>query len=221
MISFAAITVAMTTVFAAGLGAWLPVIFALVMILNAIITLRRAKRQREEHQAKQREQGVDHRTHEVRERMRRLAEERRRALERHGETTVAAAPPTLHAPEPAPASPPPGRYPPVDPFGDSPLGRLLQELQKKVEQPPAPPPVVVHREPAPPLAPPAPPVFVSSEEASPDGIEGPTRGVVHRHDAPTVARRRRHPLLSNIHDHDALRRSLVHREVLGPPAALR
>ncbi len=195
------------------------VIFAFVIVAQMIRAAKRG-RQNPAEEAPMRPDALeeDRRTREVQEQI------RRRIAERRAGAAPGAVPPVMES-RPAP-SPETTQLPDVF---DGPLGRMLQELQKRAQpQPvPAPPPMVA----------------VARENAELERQQQLADELKSLEDARAVARRRaaqiaaekdamaqREPallgtsrgrLLADLSDPQSLRRAFVLREVLGAPVALR
>lgn len=201
------------------------VIFAFVVIAQMIRAAKRAKEQGdEEPQARPDALEEDRRTREVQEQI------RRRIAERRGGGAPAAAP---AEPPPVPAARPvsnPETTQMPDVF-DGPLGRMLQELQKRAApqpEPAAPPPLAESRS-----------SYSAELErqqrlAEEIRVLEETRASVKRRaaavaaeqvavsqGAPALLLAARDQLLADLHSPQSLRRAFVLREVLGPPVAMR
>jgi hypothetical protein len=197
------------------------VVIVLVVFASQILrALLQAKKTRGEQTAKRDVSAEERRMREVQEQIRRQIAERR-----SGRAPVPEPPPL--APEPASRPVPrPTTTQMPEPFG-GPLGRMLEELQRKV-QPAAPPPLVVsHRR------------AVAEVERQERIVEElrvaeETRVIAKRRADHIVADRKaeadsesgqrtaaRARLLTELRDPQSLRRAFVLREVLGAPVGLR
>lgn len=207
-----------------GLGPWLPILFVIIMVVNALISIRKAQRQKQEHEVDARGADDEQRARETRERVRRMIAERRGEAyqpEREGPE-----PAQFERPRPAP---PTLERRPIDPFGGNPLGRMLEELERKL-QPPEPPVETPRRIPPPPVPVPVPamaPVMARlAVEQTPELItEGPVAPMSPRSRVAPGSERRANParerLMTDLADPEGLRRAFVLREVLGPPVSMR
>lgn len=190
------------------------VVFVIVVIAQALRAAKKAQSEAAGRKAPSDALEDERRVREVREKVRRLAERR------------ADGAPSLQT-----AEPPPARKAPVsettqlpDIF-DGPLGRMLGELQKRVEPPPEPlpPPVLEVRNTA----------ELERQQRLADELKALEEArAVAKHRAAAIAARKeaaapasvfsgRDRLLQDLRDPQNLRRSVVLSEVLGPPLALR
>jgi hypothetical protein len=199
-----------------------------VLVVFAIQVLRamaRARQANTEHEAGRDESAEARQVREVQEDIRRQIERRRRtgeepvppsspAFPRNGEEVPVPRPHTTQMPEP---------------FG-GPLGRMLEELQKKAEQRAAPPP-------------PEPPPVMARQAAELERQQRLTEQLRVLEESKMLIKRRatqvaagkqaaaqsetgllaaaRESVLEDLRDPRSLRRAFVLREVLGPPVALR
>ena len=165
----------------------------------------------------------ERRVREVQEQIRRQIAARRAA------NTGGEAPPPLVREEPRPVSRPETTQMP-EPFGGGPLGRMLEELQRKAQQhlpPPPPPPVLVERHNA---------AELERQQRLADELKAlqESRRVVQRRAAhaeearhlvadsePALRGGARVRLLRDLGDPESLKRAFVLREVLGAPVGLR
>lgn len=193
------------------------VIFLVIFISQIVRAMLRARKAREEHEAGYDETDEGRRVREIRERIRRSAAER-------GGAPTAAPPPLAREPgEPPVARPETTQLPEV--FG-GPLGKMLEELQRRV-QPPAPEPPLYRQ--ANDHAEAVRQAQLAEEiEALEQQRAAAARRAAHiaaaaqaQAQVGAAARAARERALGDLRDPDALRRAVVLREVLGTPVGLR
>jgi hypothetical protein len=192
------------------------VIFVVIFVSQIVRAVLRSRKARAEHESQHDETAEERRTREIQEQI------RRRIAERRGETV---APPPLmpEAAEPPVARPQTTQLPEL--FG-GPLGRMLEDLQKRAQPAPPPPPVVVETRNA---------EFERQQQLA-DQIQAleQQRALVQRRASQLAAEKRadsqkegallsasRGLVLGDLRDPQSLKRAIVMREVLGPPVALR
>jgi len=197
------------------------VIFLVIFVSQIVRGMLRARKAKEDHEAGYDETAEGRRVREIQERIRRQVAERR--------GKVAPEPPTLQPDysEPPVARPETTQLPEI--FG-GPLGRMLEDLQKRAQpqpQPPAPPPIyaeVGNR------------AEMERQEQLAEELRvlQEQRVLIQRRAAYIAAEKTaesnsssgvraaaRERTLGDLHDPAALRRAFVLREVLGPPVGLR
>ncbi|MBL9200670.1 MAG: hypothetical protein JNL39_09195 [Opitutaceae bacterium] len=195
------------------------VIFALVIISQIMRAAKRAREQQSEEQRQARPDALDEdrRTREVQEQI------RRRIAERRGGGAPAAEPPALERPAPSPET---TQLPDVF---DGPLGRMLQELQKRAQpaaQEPPPLPATALRQSA----------ELERQQQLAEQLRTleeqkmlAKRRAAHLAEAraevaqgePALRAVARGRLIDDLRDPQSLRRAFVLREVLGAPVGLR
>lgn len=198
-------------------------IFVVIFVSQIVRGALRARAQKAEHEAQHDETAEQRRVREIQERIRRQVSERR-----SGRPVPEAPPPVMPRRAEAPVPRPHTTQLP-EPFG-GPLGRMLEDLQRRTQQPPPAPP--------PPRAIPAPSHVAELERQQ----QLADQLANLRDERATIARRAGHvaadkaeiarsepalrtvargQLLQDLSDPQSLRRAFVLREVLGPPVALR
>ena len=200
------------------------VVVAVVFLTQIIRALLQSKKSASKDVAKPNSLEEERRVREVQEQNRRQIAARRGVTET-AEPPVVASPPELRPPQPRPQT---TQMP--EPFG-GPLGRMLEELQRRAEQQHAPPPR------------PAPPMLARSHRAELERQEQLADELAAAEEARRVVQRRaahlaadkgaeaqsepklrtaaRDDVLKDLHDVGSLRRAFVLREVLGTPVGLR
>jgi hypothetical protein len=197
------------------------IIFVVIFLSQIVRGVLRARKAKEEHDAGYDETEEGRRVQEIRERI------RRHAAERSGQARAEPPPLAQEMGEPPVARPETTQLPEI--FG-GPLGKMLEDLQKRVQPQPEPPM--------------APPVYaevrntaeVARQErlAEEMRVLEEQRALVQRRAAQIAAEKTaearsgagvqaaaRDRTLGDLRDPEALRRAFVLREVLGPPVALR
>lgn len=187
-----------------------PVAIVLFVIYSIAAAVKRARDKKTEHEASHDETAEQRRVREIQERIRRIAAERRGGR-------VPAETPRQPTEMESPAEP--------TTMGGS-LKRMLEEIERRAQPAPQPPPLVVRTQRA----------EVERQEQLADELHAleeaksvMERRAAHLRDAeraqanPEVIRRTavRARLLEELHDPQSLRRAFVLREVLGPPVGLR
>lgn len=199
------------------------VIFVVIFVSQIARALLQARKARTEHERRRDPSEEERRTRELQEQI------RRQIAARRGQH-----PPSHEQPPPLPerAPPPPVPRPQTtqlpELFG-GPLGRMLEELQKKVQPPPAPAapaPAMAHRHAA--------EIERQQQLAEELRLAQETRHLAQRRAAhaaedqqrlaqsePSLRSAARDRLLGDLRDPNSIRRAFVLREVLGPPVGLR
>ncbi len=200
-------------------------IFVVVVVTQLVRGAVRSRKIAEEKAPAAEDYDEQRRTREIQERIRRQISERR-----GGQSPAPAALPPPLAREMAPSAAPQPQTTQLPELFGGPLGRMLEELQKRAQPQPVPiepPPLVAARanqaelERQAKLA----AELQSLEEARADA----RRRAAHRTEvklvtassAPVLRTAARGQLLGDLADRQSLRRAFVLREVLGPPVALR
>lgn len=200
-------------------------IFVVVVVTQLVRGAARSRKVAEEKAPAAEDYDEQRRTREIQERIRRQISERR-----GGQSPAPAATPPPLAREMAPSAAPQPQTTQLPELFGGPLGRMLEELQKRAQPQPVPiepPPLVAARanqaelERQAKLA----AELQSLEEARADA----RRRAAHRTEeklvtassAPVLRTAARGQLLGDLADRQSLRRAFVLREVLGPPVALR
>lgn len=197
------------------------IIFLVIFLSQIVRGVLRARKAKEEHEAGYDETAEGRRVREIQERIRRQVSERR------GQTAAEPPPLEREVGEPPVARPETTQLPEI--FG-GPLGRMLEDLQKRAQpqpDPPAPPPIyaeVSNRG------------EVERQERLAEELRvlEEQRVFINRRAAHVAAEKTaetnsssgvrtaaRDRMLGDLRDPAALRRAFVLREVLGPPVGLR
>lgn len=193
------------------------IIFVVIFLSQIVRGVLRARKAKQEHEAGYDETEEGRRVQEIRERIRRQAAERGRQAKTE--------PPPLEQEtgEPPVARPETTQLPEI--FG-GPLGKMLEDLQKRVQPQPEPPVYAEVRNTA----------EVTRQERLAEELRvlEEQRAMVQRRAAQIAAEKAaearsgagvqaaaRDRTLGDLRDPEALRRAFVLREVLGPPVALR
>ena len=199
------------------------VIFLVIFVSQVLRAVLRARKAKTEHEARRDDSSEERRVRELQEQIR-----RRIATRRGGQAPSDTTPPPLSSEPAARPVPRPATTQLPELFG-GPLGRMLEELQKRAQPPP--------------LAPP-PPVVVEThnrgelerQQQLADKLKAlkDSRVVVQRRAAHVAADKRavaesepalrsagRERALADLNDPESLRRAFILREVLGPPVGLR
>jgi hypothetical protein len=202
----------------------LGIVVVVVLFAAQIVRgLLQTKQDRAPPQMRREDDSEERRVREVQEQI------RRQIAARRGEQPATGAPPPLREPEPQPVPRAETTQLP-EPFG-GPLGRMLEELQRKAQQlappPPPPPPVLVDRKNT---------AELERQQRLGDELKAleEARHVSQRRAAHVVADQQavaesepvlrsnaRRQLLADLADASSIRRAVVLREVLGPPVGLR
>ncbi|MEO5960053.1 MAG: hypothetical protein ABIZ49_02325 [Opitutaceae bacterium] len=198
----------------------IPLLIFAFIVFSIVRAIKRAKAASTEHEATHSESDEQRRVREIQERIRKIAAER-------GGTSAPTQRPVLRAePPPMPRAERPPLVPQLDPFGGPIKRRLLDELQRRLQVPAAPPPLV------------QPTAGAKAEHrrelAAERQVVVDAEAVVVRRAARDVAEKEENArsegallasahtrLLADLQDPQSLRRAFVLREVLGPPVGLR
>lgn len=193
------------------------VIFLVIFLSQIVRGVLRARKAREDHEAGYDETEEGKRVREIRERI------RRQAAERGGQPTAAPSPEREFG-EPPVARPETTQLPEV--FG-GPLGKMLEELQKRAQPPPPEPPPIYAQ------------VDNSAEIARQEQLAEEIRALEEQRalaqrraaqiaaakaataQAGAASRALRDRTFGDLRDPESLRRAVVLREILGPPVGLR
>jgi hypothetical protein len=197
------------------------VIFLVIFISQVVRAILRSRKAQAEHEAQHDESAAARRTREIQE------EIRRRVAERRGELSPTHAEPPVTREIEARPIPRPQTTQMPEPFG-GPLGRMLEELQRRTQPQTVPPP---------------PPLSEYSNSAELERQQRITEELRVLEESRVVAQRRadyteeqaqvaaesesslragaRERLLGDLSDPQSLRRAFVLREVLGTPVGLR
>lgn len=196
------------------------VVFALIFVSQVVRAMLRSRKAAAEHKTHRGDGAEEQRVKEIQEKI------RRQIAERRGAHTPMEPPPPLTEPEPeAPLARPETTQMP-QPFG-GPLGRMLEELQKRAQPRPTPPPVVAHARHNAELE----RQYQLADElkAAEEMRVLANRRAAHvaadklaEAESETGLRSAAHgQLLVDLGDPQSLRRAFVLREVLGPPVGMR
>ena len=203
------------------------VIFVVIVVTQLVRGAARSRKVAEEKAPAAEDYDEQRRTREIQERIRRQISDRR-----GGQSPAPTATPSPLAREvaPAPSAAPQPQTTQLPELFGGPLGRMLEELQKRAQPQPVPiepPPLVAARvnnaelERQTKLA----AELQSLEEARADArrraAQRTEANLVTAASAPVLRTAARGQLLGDLADRQSLRRAFVLREVLGPPVALR
>jgi hypothetical protein len=195
------------------------VVFVLIFVSQVVRAMLRSRKAAEEHKGHRDASAEERRVKEIQEKI------RRQIAERRGAHIPTAPPPPLTEAEPPPVARPETTQMP-QPFG-GPLGRMLEELQKRAQPRPAAPPPVVHARHN---------VELERQFQLADELKAAEemRVLADRRAALVTADRKaeaesetglrsvaREQLLVDLNDSRSLRRAFLLREVLGPPVGMR